>query len=176
MCSAWSKIHIKILKTSESQYESGFTLVEILVAVFLLGIGLTTLIGMQSNYINAYTTEANKTRAALYANYIMTFSEINPVSPDIGSDTGDLKDKLSGLGFFDVDQLKSDNTDILQDIAGWTYTINVSGVDIGPVPGLLKRIDLRVQWSENPGDSFNLVYFYAPDISDLANSLGGGIQ
>ena len=80
---------------------SGFTLVEIVVSVVILGLGLTALIGIQSNYIESYIREENLTRAAMYGQYIMSMIEIEPDPPESGKENGRLEGYLDNLGYFD---------------------------------------------------------------------------
>ncbi len=51
---------------------AGFTLVEIAVAVAILGLALTTLIGLHTRMLDTYYNEKNRTKSAFLAQYVMT--------------------------------------------------------------------------------------------------------
>lgn len=134
---------------------SGFTLVEILAAVVILALALTTLIGLQTNYANAFINEENRLRAALYAQYIMTFIEIEPSPPSSGSENGTLTSRLRELGFFATEE----GRELEDELDSWNFSQTVTDVEIPPSEAALLRVDLTVSWGESSNEQFLLVYF-----------------
>ena len=147
----------------------GFTLIEIAVAVAILGLALTTLIGLQTRMLSTYYNEKNRTKAAFYAQYIMTILEVQADAPEPGSKDGDLEDLLDEIGFFDTDELHKDMKD---DIEGWGYSRNVTSIDLPIIEDALRRVDLTVSWGEGEDQSFGLLYF----VSNIAGTQGLGTQ
>ena len=137
--------------------EAGFTLVEIVVSLVILSLGLTSLIGIQTNYIDSYLREENLSRAAMFAQYIMAMIEVEAEPPDSGRKSGNLDSYLSEIGFFDG-KYSSSSSGGLED---WKFELKVERtlVPFIPDPDLLRRIDLRIYWSEFDLDSFSLVYY-----------------
>ena len=81
--------------------EKGFTLIEISIAVLILGLALTTLIGLQTRVVDLYSYERNLTKAGLYAQYLMTHIELEKDPPEEGSIKESLSNRLTELGYFD---------------------------------------------------------------------------
>ncbi len=141
-------------KTINPHKESGFTLVELAIAVVILGAALTILVGLQTRIVDGYIHEKKVTYASLYAQYILALIEVESGKGDIQTKQGDLEAELKELGYFD-DSLDGD--DIF--IKGWTFEQQVTDVDIPPLEDALQRVDLVISWGNGSGDQFNLVYF-----------------
>jgi prepilin-type N-terminal cleavage/methylation domain-containing protein len=137
--------------------DRGFTLVEIAVAIAILGIALTTLITMQTRNLDRYIHERSAMRAALYARYIMTFIEVDTKPPELGGDGGVLESKLDELGFFEADIDKSEA--LRSQIQGWTWKQEVQSIGFELLEDVLRRVDLTVSWGEGEPEEFHLVYF-----------------
>ncbi len=143
----------RIAKGSDNS--AGFTLVEIIVSVVILGLGLTSLIGIQTNYIDSYLREDNLTRAAMFSQYILSMIEIEPDPPDSGKTSGRLESYLSEIGYFDGDFKKDEAVNL----DGWEYTLEVQSVDVLVLTDAMKRVELTIRWSEFDLDSFNVIYY-----------------
>lgn len=133
--------------------EGGFTLVEILAAITLLALGLTTLLGMQRNYVDSYSRELNQAKAALYAQYLMTMYEA--ASPELSQPESSLENGLREFGYFDEPTFQEEAADL----SDWTFELLISPVPVFEGLELLRRLDLTIRWSEQAGDRFQLVYF-----------------
>ncbi len=134
--------------------ESGFTLVEIAIAVAILGLAFSTLIGLHTRMIDTYSVERNRNIAAMLGQYIFALTEVAPQPPDIGSENGSLENKLSDLGFFD------DEKDYFKDdLIDWQYKSSVTSYDLVSIEDVYRRIELDISWGETTEDSFQLVYF-----------------
>lgn len=138
--------------------ERGFTLIEVAIAVGILGIALTTLIGLQTAYADRYVYEKNLTRAALYAQYLMTMLELDPKLPDDGDTDQDLSAALDESGFFENNFRESSQTE-KDELSRWKVVRHIEKISIDPIEDALRRIDMTVSWSDTPLDRFQLVYF-----------------
>jgi prepilin-type N-terminal cleavage/methylation domain-containing protein len=151
---------------------SGFTLVEVAVAVAILGLALTTLVGLHTRMLDTYFNERSRTKAAFIAQYVITMLEVAPEPPGTGDTDGELDDILSDFGYFDGDDLKAHQ----QELAGWSYRQAVSSIDLPFLEDALRRVDLDIRWGESDNEKFSLVYFI--DNVDLSAGPGGfgGLQ
>jgi len=105
----------------------GFTLLEVMIAVSLIAIALTTLLGSQSQSVSFANSAKFETMAALLAQSKM--SEIAAMS--------------------DKDGLSSDSGDFGDDYPGYTWEVTLSDISIEGVDNIsdyLKQIDLTVTW------------------------------
>ena len=137
---------------------SGFTLVEIAVAVALLGIALTSLIGLHSSYLGNFIRERNRTEAALHAKRLMTALEIASEAPEVGSSEDDLYDKLKEAGIEDTDYL----SELRERLKGWTVKVEVTSIDVDPFEDAFRRVDITISWGDKITEQFDLVYFMRP--------------
>jgi general secretion pathway protein I len=120
----------------------GFTLLEVMIAVSLIAIALTTLLGSQSQSVSFANSAKFETMAALLAQSKM--SEIAAMP--------------------DKDALSSDSGDFGDDYPGYTWEVTLSDISIEGVDNIsdyLKQIDLTVTWGVF---SYNLrLYHYVAE-------------
>ena len=135
--------------------EAGFTFIELLAAVVLLVIFLTVIIGTQTNFTDAFLNEESRSRAAMYAQYIMTFAEIEAEAPEPGSSSSTLAAKLSELGYFQLEE----GSALEEKLRDWDYKEEITSVAIPPNDDALRRIDLTVSWGDSTMEELTLVYF-----------------
>ena len=133
--------------TTSRHSSSGFTLVEIAVAVAILGLGLTTLIGLHSRMLSTYLDERDRLQAALYVQYLMTFIEIDTEVPDEGTEENDLESELKERGFFEEDKLDAPK----RNLNGWKVVQKVQSIDLPFSTAefgqdALRQIDLQIVW------------------------------
>ncbi len=144
--------------------EDGFTLLEIAIAVAILGVALVTLVGLQTRLIDSYVQEKNREQAALYAQYLMSITQVQVEAPEVGTEEKDLESILREAGYFDNDRRR--DFELMLD--GWSYLRSVSSISAPTVEGLpplediLRRIDLEIRWGEAEDESYRLVYFMQP--------------
>ncbi len=74
---------------------SGFTLLEVLVAVAVLGLALVSLLGLHVRNLALLERDQRITDATLLARALMTDAEVEPF-PDIGLTDGDFEDRYPG--------------------------------------------------------------------------------
>lgn len=151
--------------------EGGFTLVEVAIAVAILGVALTTLVGLHTRMLNTYYTERNRTKASFVAQYVMTVVEASADAPEVGSSDGELKDLLQDRGYYSGSELEESKEDKFE---GWKYHYEVQSVDLPLIEDALRRIDLELQWGETEDDVYTLSYFMnvtkTPDATGAASA------
>lgn len=108
---------------------SGFTLLEVMIAVSIMAIALTALLGSQSQSVSL----ANE------AKFFTTASLLG-------------KAKMAELELLDPTQLRNDNGDFGDDFSGYQWEVELSDLsledfgDFGDFSNYLKRVDLTVFW------------------------------
>ena len=104
----------------------GFTLLEVMIAVALLAVALTTLLGSQSQSVSYANSAKFETMAALLA-----------------------QSKMSEIALQDGESLASDSGDFGDDYPGYTWEASVSDISIegfDAISNYLKQVDLTVSW------------------------------
>ena len=104
----------------------GFTLLEVMVAVALVAIALTTLLGSQSQSVSFANSAKFETMAALLA-----------------------QSKMSEIAIQGKDTLSSDSGNFGDDYPGFAWEAKVSDISIEGVDTIsdyLKQVDLTVTW------------------------------
>ena len=156
----------------KSKTEAGFTLVEVAIAVAILGLALTTLVGLHTRMLDTYYLERNRTKASLAAQYLMTLTEVAPDPPEVGSTEGDLNELLDERGYYtDLDDTEVKNSKE-QLFNGWRYTYEVHSIDLPLIEDALRRIDLVLIWGEGEDERYNLSYFM--NVSKAPEQNGAG--
>jgi len=131
--------------------DNGFTLLEVMVAVALIAIALTTLLASQSQSVSFANSAKFETIAALLA-----------------------QSKMSEIELRQEDTLAADSGDFGDDYPGYAWEVTVSDVSIGEVFDLsdyLKQIDLTVTWGVF---SYHLRFFYYVGESSAGGTSIGG--
>lgn len=135
---------------------SGFTLIEVALSVAILGIGLVTLIGLQTRHMANYARERDLSRAAMLAQYILSATEADADFPEEGVRAGSLAGELKRLGYFSSDEETASTEPLLRD---WVLNESVSNLSIGQLDKALQRIDLTITWGDGPSQQYHVVYF-----------------
>ena len=132
---------------------AGFTLIEVVIAVFVLAASMVVLIGLQTSSMQRAIRDRNKQQAMLFARRIMAEYE------SLKREAEDEEKTDSVLSFLDDisdDDLGSEE----QRVQLERFTAQLSIQD-WPLPGideiLLKRLGLVIFWSESPLDRVELV-------------------
>ena len=107
-------------------HNRGFTLLEVMIAVALIAISLTTLLGSQAQSVSYANSAKFETMAALLA-----------------------QSKMSEITIQHADSLSSDSGDFGDDYPGYAWEATVSDISIegmDTISNYLKQIDLTVTW------------------------------
>ena len=131
----------KLFTSSINHHESaGFTLLEVMIAIAIMAIAITTLYGSQSRSLS-YATEAH----------------FNIVASSLAA--AKLAELQSGVG-----ELENDSGDFGDDFPGYGWELEVEDADLegfeslADMEGGLQRVDLKVAWSDSPY-SYTLRYY-----------------
>ena len=107
-------------------HNRGFSLLEVMIAVALIAIALTTLLGSQAQSVSYANSAKFETMAALLA-----------------------QSKMSEITVQDADSLSSDSGDFGDDYPGYAWEATVSDISIeglDTISNYLKQVDLTVTW------------------------------
>ena len=134
---------------------SGFTLIEISIAILTLAVALITLLGLQSASLERALRDKDKQQAMLLARSILAYIESRQEPLDIQDRTDSVKQILETL-------MENQPASRELDQAMETFQANLK-VEYWPIPGTsensIKRITTRIFWSEDVLDSLEIVYF-----------------
>jgi len=122
---------------------SGFTLLEVMVAIAIIAIALTAVLGSQSQSLSLASEAKFSTTAAFLAQGKMAEIEAEKVE-DLASDSGDFGEDFPGYG--------------------WELSVNdVTFDEPEGVSDHLKQIDLTVSWEDHDEYEYRLrLYRLAP--------------
>jgi general secretion pathway protein I len=122
----------------------GFTLLEVMVAVAIIAIALTTLLGSQSQSVSFANSAKFETMAALLA-----------------------QSKMSEITMQEAGAITNDSGDFGDDYPGYRWEVNVNDTDIAGIDNIsdyLKQLDLTVTWGVF---SYNLrLYHYVAESNE----------
>lgn len=134
---------------------SGFTLVEVAVAIAILGIALVSLVGLHTDNVGTYYNERNRIQAALIAKHVMSLIEADNVSPEIGTEEKSVSEVLKELGSEEFGA----EVDSKERYDNWEFVRTVKAVDLPLAEDAMRRIDITVSWGESSSEQFVLTYF-----------------
>ena len=147
---------------------AGFTLVELAIAVAITGLALVSLVALQTRVVGNYARENNLTRAVLYAQYLMTFVEVDARDKEVEQSSGNLVDLLTKRDYFsDLDHSEAER----ELIADWEYSLEVEKEDFGlgaliaeylgngKQVDIARRIRLIVKFGAGLADRYIITYF-----------------
>lgn len=118
----------------ERRRQRGFTLLEILIAVTIIGVGFTALLGLHGKNIKSTIYDQQLSLATLLARQLTSELQFN-------ANTKGLESVHSSTGNFDL--------------PGFRYEIEVSSTELDE----LKRADVRVIFDERAPRACEVVYF-----------------
>lgn len=129
---------------------SGFTLIEITLAIFLLAVSLVTILGLQSSVVQRSINDSNELQAMLIARRILA-------SIESGETPATVQDRTARASTFlhSDDEQHDDKIDesleVQLKIEEWT-------IEAFP-QALVNRVLVRVFWGEDPSQSLSIYYF-----------------
>ncbi len=139
---------------------NGFTLIEITFAIVILAGSLVVLLGLQSAATQATIRDARKQEAMLAARALMSALEVSDEELEIQESTAPLTQLLERYVPGDGFTLEPPGGRGRPPFEGLTGTLKV---EFWPLPGLdpevVKRINLKVAWSDSPVDAVEVIYF-----------------
>ena len=122
---------------------SGFTLLEVMVAIAIIAIALTAVLGSQSQSLSLASEAKFSTTAAFLA-----------------------QGKMAEIEAEKVEDLASDSGDFGEDFPGYHWEVTASNVAFAGEEGVsdhLKQIDLTVSWEDHDDYEYRLrLYRLAP--------------
>lgn len=136
---------------------SGFTIIEIAIAVTILGLGLSILIGLQSRILSSLLLEEETTKAALYAKYILNVKEAMNEKYEDGSYKENLYSELKKLGYFDGKK----QGETRKQLDSWEINYNVFTFEEPPIDSRLQRIIATIRWPKD--NNFVVEYIIRTD-------------
>jgi general secretion pathway protein I len=119
----------KMLSMQKRRQSSGFTLLEVMVAVAIIAIALTAVLGSQSQSVSLASEAKFNTTASLLAQSKMAEMEIKKPE-DLASDSGDFG----------------------EDFPGYTWQVTLSPVIFGSpenVADHLSEVEIEISWGED---------------------------
>lgn len=120
--------------------KKGFTLLEVMIAVAIIAIALTALLGSQAQSLSLANEAKFNTTAALLA-----------------------QGRMARIEFEGEESMVGDSGDFGEDFPGYRWETRVSDVDSGEIEGLsdyLKHVDLEVAWGESGRYRYSLQFLY----------------
>ncbi len=125
--------------TSETHKSSGFTLLEVMIAVAIIAIALVAALGSQSQSVSLASEAKFATTVAFLA-----------------------QGKMAELEVQDTEGLNSDSGDFGEDYPGYRWESEVSDIaqeEFEKVSGQIKRIDLAVYLTQDERYRYSLTFF-----------------
>lgn len=145
--------------------KSGFTLVEVIFAIVILTSSLVVLLGLQSSAIDKALRDRNQLDAMLLARSLLSaleleFKEKPPESSSVDSSVIQLLQDHNAVPPEDIAELEgfADFKAELR-IEDWQTPPQLAE-QIQTDKALMKKLYLRVYWSDLPDDQVDVVYFF----------------
>ncbi len=142
--------------------ESGFTLIEIIIALFILATSLVVLLGLQSAILNQSISDRNRVEAMLIARRVLAAIESSTEPIENQTLNGTATEIMAK--FVEVDSEDQDLKGRADNLSG---TLVVEDWAVNENPTALKRITLSLAWSGNAIDVVTVYYFIPNDQEDL---------
>lgn len=125
-----------IKNKKENLFQTGFTLLEVMVAMSIIAIALSAVLGSQSQSVYLATDAKFSTTAALLA-----------------------QGRIAELASTDIEKLASGSGDFGDDFSGYAWEVTIKDAffyEPERVSDYLKQIDLSVYWGEDKRFQYNL--------------------
>jgi prepilin-type N-terminal cleavage/methylation domain-containing protein len=128
-----------------SAFKKGMTLIEVLIALVILSVGVSSMMMAMARCLSVVRTARNREVARALIRRVDVENLIDKETIEEGSDSGDF-----------------------EDVEGYEWSRDILMVDEEERPGLF-YVTTRVQWSERGRDTFEeiLSYKYAPDAESV---------
>ncbi len=151
-------------RKTASRQDSGFTLVEITIAVLILAGSLTVLLGLQSSVLQSTYRDQQKLKAMLLARRIFSAIEVSDLPLNPGTQEGSAARIIESIGDVDPEEIedlpKEEEFQVELVVENW----GLPGVS----EEALKRVQLFIRWGETNREQFLVTYFIPFDAADDA--------
>lgn len=137
----------------------GFTLIEVTLALLVLGGSLIVLLGLQSSIIERTLRDNRKQRAMLFSRRILSSIEVarDPLPPQ--KTEGSFRDVLSSV---DTSSSPAEQPD--PEEADFKVRLEVESIGIPQMAeNAMRKITLTLSWGANSADQLTSVYFTPGD-------------
>ena len=138
--------NLRMFNRIQKRKSVGFTLLEVMVAMAIIAIALTAVLGSQSQSVSLASEAKFNTTAPLLA-----------------------QSKIAEVEVAEQEDLTGDSGDFGEDFPGYTWELSMEDITFEEpenVSDLLKRIDLKVSWGEEKQYQYNLrLYRFFPKSS-----------
>lgn len=138
----------------------GFTLLEILIALAILGVGFITLIGLQSSAVSITLNDGDRLGATMVARRILAHLEATRPALNPTDTTGSPSTIISQF---------ATTPDLRGELDDANYRVHLQIEPWAPEglnPNLLKRITLTVSWGNGANDFVRVLYFAVREQDD----------
>ena len=137
----------------------GFTLIEVTLALLVLGGSLVVLLGLQSSIIERTLRDSQKQRAMLLSRRIFSAIESSKNPPPAQKTEGSFRDVLGAVTSGSSDSIAIDPED-----QQFSAQLDVEEVDIPNIAEkAMRKITLSIAWGPKSIDQLTAVYFTQGD-------------
>lgn len=145
--------------------EAGFTIIEVLIALFILAVSLVTLMGLQSAVISRSLRDSNNLQAMLYARRVLAQFESS-------TDKIELTDKtVKAAELLTESDKEADGTEA--DLSKLEAHLKIEDWGYADKEKAMKRISLIVSWGPSDQESLS-IYYFVPGVEEDASEGDGG--
>jgi len=141
--------------------ERGFTLIEIMIAIFLLASSLTILLGLQSAVVSRAINDQSRAQGMLVARRILAGIETGDIKVPEGQTSQSARDQLGPLA-------RPEDSETLQNM-----TVNLLS-EVWEVPNFekfkIRKITLNLVWGPSPEQQTG-IYYFLPDNEERDENL-----
>lgn len=153
-----------MVEKRDAKLAAGFALVEILIAILILGTSLVTLLSLQSSAVQRALRDRNQKNAMLVARSVMSAIEIDPDQVETQDTTMPAGEMIAQLIRSQRDRQDQEIQDFLN-----TFEANLRVEEVFiPLPGqepiLMKKVLLILYWGDGPAEQMQTVYFVPEDL------------
>lgn len=155
-----------VTKSNGQQHSNGFALVEILIAILILGTSFVVLLSLQSSAVRKAIRDRNHQDAMLVARSIMSAIEVDPTQLEeqtISMPAEEmLKELLGGQSTAEDQDEKEFLNKYMADLVVEKKELQLPKQE----PMQLKKVSLRLTWGTAPDDQFETIFYVQgePDI------------
>lgn len=160
----------EVRKHRQKSNESGFTLLEVTIAVVILSMSLITLLGLEGSVVQQTVRDRQRQEALLVGRRILAALEVSEEPPVPGTQTMRAGELLKSLLNVEEDKRRDPSLDM-------PVTMKV---DFWKLPGVenpeaVKKVVLTIEFGPSELDTLDVVYFMPEQESDAdTESEGGG--